>query len=306
MGRGTKSAPPPLVRRIFQPATLMLLACAAGSAVLTPWFLRQLPDLSARAEYRLSFQQIQLSPPPSGPVPADLLRQVQRQRDFPEEISILDRSLARRVALACRAHPWIESVREVRMTYPPRIVVHVAYRRPVALVALKAGYYPVDAEGVLLPPSDFSAADARRYPVIQNVRSVPAGPAGVSWGDPVVLAAARIADALRNDWSELKLTAIVAPKPTKAPVDPADLIFALQAEGGSRIIWGRAPGSRHPGELTAVQKIGRLHKYLKEFGGFDQPRGPYEIDIRHWQEITRRPLDPRQIDAAMEERIPVR
>ena len=28
--------------------------------------------------------------------------------------------------------------------------------------------------------------------------------------------------------------------------------------------------------------------------------------LRHWQEITRRPLNPRQIDAAMEERIPVR
>ena len=73
-----------------------------------------------------------------------------------------------------------------------------------------------------------------------------------------------------------------------------------------KVVWGRAPGSGHPGELTAVQKIGRLRKYLDEFGGYAQPRGPYEIDIRHWQEITRRPLNPRQIGAAYEERIRLR
>jgi hypothetical protein len=262
--------------------------------------------LKTRPEYQVAFQEIQLSPPPSGAVPTDLVRQIQRQQDFPEWVSTLDQGLTKRLAAAFREHPWIESVREVRLAYPPQVVIQVEYRRPVALVALKAGLYPIDPEGVLLPPADFSPQDAERFPVVQNVRSVPAGPAGLSWGDPVVLASARLADAMRNDWPDLQLTAIVAPKPTKAQVDPADLIFSLTAKGGSRIVWGRAPGSGHPGELTAVQKIGRLHKYLKEFGGFDQPRGPYEIDIRHWQEITRRPLDPRQIDAALEERIPVR
>lgn len=315
MGRSSKtpttnSAAPvkrtPLVNRIFQPGTLMLLACAAGSAVLTPWFLRQLPDLKSRPEYQVAFQEIQLSPRPSGTVPNDLVRQIQRQRDFPEWVSTLDPGLAQRLAAAFREQPWIESVREVRLTYPPQIVVQVDYRRPVALVALKSGLYPVDPEGVVLPPADFSPKDAERFPVVQNVRSVPAGPAGLAWGDPVVLAAARLADAMRNDWPDLQLTAIVAPKPAKADIDPSELIFSLTAKGGSKIVWGRAPGSGHPGELTAVQKIGRLHKYLREFGGFDQPRGPYEIDIRHWQEISRRPLDPRQIDAAMEERIPVR
>jgi len=30
-------------------------------------------------------------------------------------------------------------------------------------------------------------------------------------------------------------------------------------------------------------------KYVTDFGGFDRPHGPYEIDIRHWQEISRKP-----------------
>jgi len=274
--------------------------------VMTPWFLRQLPDLQSRPEYRMPFTAIELSPEPSGAIPVDLVAQVQRQRDFSETGSILDRTLAKRLAAEFRQHAWIESVREVRMTYPPRIVVEVTYRRPVALVSSKTGFYPIDPEGVLLPPADFSPRDVERYPVVRNVRSVPAGPAGIAWGDPVVFASARLADTLFRDWPELQLEAIIAPKPMQADVNPADLTFDLAAKGGSKIVWGRAPGSGHPGELTAVQKIGRLHKYLGEFGGFGEPRGPYEIDIRHWQEITRRPLNPKQIGAVYEERIPLR
>ncbi len=312
MGRAKKSVPAPaaargpLLYRIFQPGKLMLLACAAGAAVLTPWLLRQLPDLSTRPEYRLPFTAIELSPPPGDVVPADLVAQIQRQRDFSATVSILDRSLAQKLAGAFRQHPWIDSVREVRLTYPPRIVVEVTYRRPVGLVQSKSGLYPIDAEGVLLPPSDFKTEDVTRYPQIRNVRSVPGGAAGTAWGDPVVFAAARLADVLERDWAGLQLEAIVAPKPAQAGVNPADLMFELTAQGGSKIVWGRAPGSGHPGELTATQKIARLRKYLEEFGGFAQPRGPYEIDIRHWQEITRRPLNPKQIGAVYEERIHLR
>jgi hypothetical protein len=306
MERDSPSGSTPLLYRVFQPGMLMLLACAAGSAVLTPWFLRQLPDLKSRPEYRLPFSKIELLPPPSGKIPSDLRDQVQRQHDFPDDVSILDPTLAKRLAEAFGKHPWIEEVREVRLNHPPRIVIGVVYRRPAALVSAKTGFYPIDPDGVLLPPADFTPKDAETYPVVKNIRSVPAGPAGTLWGDPVVFAAARLADALLHDWPDLQLTAIIAPKPLQAAVDPADLMFELTTRGGSKIIWGRAPGSGHPGELSAMQKIGRMQKYLREFGGFDQPRGPYEIDIRHWQEITRRPLNPRRIDAAMEERIPVR
>jgi hypothetical protein len=298
--------PPTVVRRIFQPGNLMLLAFAAGIAVLAPWFVRQLPDLNSRPEYRLAFREIQLTPPPSGAVPNDILQQVQRQRDFADEVSILDPQLAKRIGQAVHQHPWIAAVREVRLSFPPQVIVEVEYRQPAALVSLQAGLYPIDVDGVLLPPADFTSADQQRYPLIRNVRSVPSGPAGVSWGDPTVLAAARLADVLRRDWSELQLTAIIAPRPATAEIDPAELRFELTAQGGSKIVWGRAPGSGHPGELTAEQKIGRLRKYLAEFGRYDQPRGPYEIDIRHWQEISRRPLDPRKIDAAFEERMPAR
>jgi hypothetical protein len=72
------------------------------------------------------------------------------------------------------------------------------------------------------------------------------------------------------------------------------VLLELESTGGSRIQWGRMPGSTYPGELEATQKVGRLDQYLREFGSYHLPQGPYAIDIRHWQEITRKPLaDPR-------------
>ena len=69
-----------------------------------------------------------------------------------------------------------------------------------------------------------------------------------------------------------------------------EAIYELRTVGGSHIIWGRAPDSDHPGELTYQQKIGRLEDYATRNGGFSDEHGPYEIDIRHWHEISRQPL----------------
>jgi hypothetical protein len=183
-----------------------------------------------------------------------------------------------------------KSIRPSRLAGPARLEVELSYRQPVAMVEVKLGMYPVDALGTLLPPADFSVADTKRYPVIRNVSSTPQGPAGTHWGDECVVAAARLAAILGPHWKRFDLEAIRAPRREQAKVEPDDLVFELATQGGSTILWGRAPGTDHPGELSPEQKIGRLEKYLADFGSFDQPHGPYEIDIRHWQEISRRPL----------------
>jgi hypothetical protein len=108
-----------------------------------------------------------------------------------------------------------------------------------------------------------------------------------------LIGAGRVAELLAPSWSQLQLEAIELPR-VAAGIDPADMQLQLYSKSGSTIIWGRAPGSDHPGELTPSQKVARLEKYLGEFGGFDRPNGPYEIDIRHWQEITRRSLNKTQ------------
>ncbi|MFN9718654.1 MAG: hypothetical protein ACK58L_08180, partial [Planctomycetota bacterium] len=63
--------------------------------------------------------------------------------------------------------------------------------------------------------------------------------------------------------------------------------YELNTIGGSQILWGRGPGSRHPGELSVAQKVDRLDRFYRDYGSFDDDHGPYVIDIRPWQGIER-------------------
>lgn len=281
---------PPLRERLFRPRLLMAAAVVAMIPVLGPWLLKQIPDLAQRPEYRLPMQDLVLIPPVIEPIPSEFLEQVRRRADLPAELPLLDPELSEKLAQGFAKHPWVERVEEVRNQANGTVTVKLQYRRVVALVEVPDGLYPVDPAGVLLPPQDFGPDDAKSYLVVRGVTSIPYGAAGKPWGDPAVAAAAALADFLGPRWKDLQLTAIVVPRITSASTQPQDVLLELETTGGSRVQWGRLPGSTYPGELDAGQKVGRLDKYLREFGSFLQPQGPYAIDIRHWQEITRRPL----------------
>src|SRR5690606_13887336 len=104
----------------------------------------------------------------------------------------------RDLAAAWSRNPWIRDVKSVRVTGEPAVRLEVDYRVPAAFVFVESlqGLYPVDRDGVLLPPTDFGLSDTSRLPHVKNVSTVPVGPAGTFWGDPVVLAAARLAEVL--------------------------------------------------------------------------------------------------------------
>ena len=310
----TKAAPPPpppapdpppppekpglptrIRRLLFRPRVLLLFAAIVSSTFVVPLLIQSLPSLRERDEFRVQSDAISMTPPPRW-VPADFVERVLETSSVGAELSLLDNSLLKNLYEAFRRDPWVAQVVRVRKVPPNRVDVELVYRRPVAMVEVAEGLYPIDPNGTLLPPGDFSAADANEFPLIRNVTSKPQGPAGTNWGDVAILGAARLAEALLqapprkpSHWERLGLVAIRVPDATGS-TGIEDLCFELLAPGGSRIIWGRAPGSTHPGELTVEQKIGRLEKYVADFGGFDRPHGPYEIDIRHWQEISRRPL----------------
>jgi hypothetical protein len=276
-------------RTLFQPGTLVLMAMFVTAAWFAPRLVQTVPDLHLKPEYQLATTKIRITQAPHW-VPSDLVAQVVKKADLPEELSLLNDGVVEDIAHAFGEHPWVAEVISVRKSLPAAIDVQLSYRRPVAMVQVKQGMYPVDAEGILLPPKDFSVADAKEYPVILDVRSTPQGPAGKSWGDITVTGAARLADMLAPHWKKFELTGIVVPKVTKARSTIDDGVYVLNTAVGSRITWGRAPGSQHPGELSVEQKIGRLEKYVKDYGGFEKPHGPYEIDIRNWKSISRRSL----------------
>jgi hypothetical protein len=120
----------------------------------------------------------------------------------------------------------------------------------------------------------------------------------------VVAGAARLAEHLmrphdreRTHWEFFRFATVEAPDREQAEETLDDLTFVLTTAEGSHVVWGRAPGTGHPGELSAEQKIGRLKQYLADYGGFTHPNGALEIDIRHWQEITQRLIIPRPAQA---------
>ena len=278
------------IQWFFQPAMLFRASLVAGVCALWPYVAQKLPSLEGRPEYQISFTQIQVSPLPKHPVPQNLVEQVAEQSGVPSKVSLLSESLTSDIAAAFRRHPWVAKVVRVQKSFPAAVTVELEYRQPVLMAQVPGGRIPVDINGVLLPTADFSASDTNRFPVVQYTGAKPKIRPGAIWNEPNIVAAARLANLLGEKWKPLKLEAIVIPQLAEPSTDPKDILLELTGIGGSRIVWGRAPGSDHPGELEPTQKIRRLEKYLADYGDYAQPHGPYEIDIRHWQEITRRPL----------------
>ena len=222
----------------------------------------------------------------------DLVERVFQRAEFGDTLSLQDPRLSEKVALAFHTYPWIERLVKVTKSYPARVSVEVVYREPVAMVKLvSGGFLPVDRHGVLLPTSDFNRADIDRYPHVTNVTSIPIR-RGEPWGDPAVAGAAELAGVLTMSdgeqaswWKALGLKAIIAPSGVNT--DASELQYRLETSGGSQIVWGRAPSTDYPAELTVAQKLERMAEYHRSYNGFDDAPAPFLIDVRGWQGTTR-------------------
>ena len=276
-------------RQFYRPMTLATAALVVMGGLFLPHLSNLLPDLSQRDEYVLAATEIEITQPPHW-VPHNFVAQVVENANLPAKLSLLETNLVGEIAEAFQLNPWVEEVVSVSKSFPAKVLVVLSYRRPVAMVEVRQGQYPIDSHGVLLPPQDFSVADTRSYPIITGVVSTPQGPAGTDWGDKVVAGAAELAAELSPHWKKFGLVAIVTPRTVEGHEKIDEGVYVLLAKGGSRIVWGHAPGTDHPGELSTKQKIGRLDEYVTKFGGFNRPQGPYQIDIRHWRDISRTPL----------------
>lgn len=288
-----------VVRAAFRPKPLMTAALLVCAVIFWPMLQANLPDLTRNPEYRVTVADIEVNEPPHW-VPHEFVEDAVERVGFPQEMSLLDDDLTLEIAKLFARHPWVAEVKEVRKaSFPARLLVTLDYRRPVAMIEKRTGLYPVDASGVLLPKEDFSLSATADYPAITGVRSTPPSLQGEVWDDPLVQGAARIAAALQTDWQTLDLRSIRVPPRTTEEIKLQDAQFSLLTSSGSTILWGRAPGVKHEKELTVAQKIDRMKTYLADYGSFDAPAGPYEIDIRQWQQISRK-----QIPASRDAQLP--
>lgn len=83
-------------------------------------------------------------------------------------------------------------------------------------------------------------------------------------------------------------------RPLPAP-SPDQCTFELYTRGGTRVLWGRAPGMSPAGEVPASEKVARLRHYAEEHNSLDGMHGPQEIDVRAPQGLQ---VAPRAVGSA--------
>lgn len=231
-------------------------------------------------EHVVGPQQVEILTPLPEWIHTDVRSEAFRHASLEGPLSIMDDRLTERIASAFSLNPWVAEVLQVRKFPPARVEVELVYRRPVCMVEAFDDLLPVDAHGVLLPygSDDFSSIEKSRYPRLVGITTAPVGTVGECWSDVRVVGGAEIAAALGEVWGELKLQQIVpsAPLATGVAEEPT---YTLITRGGTRISWGRSPGTDVPGELPAAEKIARLRRYIQQYGTLEGADGPQELNL---------------------------
>ena len=191
-------------------------------------------------------------------------------------LSVADRDCLEKLVTAIDKHPWVRRVGRAEKRFPGVVVVQLEWRRPVAMVRVPGGLLPVDETGVLLPTRDFTPLEASRYPRIEGVESVPRGPAGTPWADPLVKQGASLAARLLPVWAKYQFRSIMPLQESSGARDPQ---FQILTREGSVILWGDA-GNGGTNDARTVKKLQWLEEYYREHGSFAGLDGPLVIDLR--------------------------
>jgi len=270
---------------------LVLSGVLCGGGTLA--WVKLKPQILGSPEYRVGPEQIEITPLPPW-IHTDIRAEVFRSPTLDGPLLLMDDDLIERLAKAFAQHPWVAKVESVAKQFPALVKVSLVYRQPVCMVEVPGGLLPVNEEGVLLPSTnaDFSPLEASRYPRLVRIERTPAVSTGGRWGDPRVVGAAEIAAALGPAWERMRLDRIepLAVDPAAGAAGAAagdssrrarEPIFAVFTRGGSRIVWGYAPGANMLGEAPAAEKVARLLQYLADHDTLDGPQGKrQELDVR--------------------------
>lgn len=221
-------------------------------------------DLGNSGQYQIAFHDIQCEPP-AALSREDFLAEVQYLSNTPTQLNPLDASLAKSLFEAFVLHPWVDEVQRIEVLPDRQVRVQLRHRVPVLAVKVGKDIRAVDRKGVRLPTS----ASVEGLILFVGEAKTPKGPEGTLWGDDRLTAAAAVVDFLGEDQTRLRLKHV--------QVGPPGLI--LLTSGGSRIIWGQAPGAETSIEAKAEEKRRRLLQYCDEHGDLDHPE-PRDHDVR--------------------------
>lgn len=258
--------------------SFVVVALLLGGGVWTIWQnVRE--TVVSRADYQIGLADIELTPLPAW-IRSDLKAEALRNASLDPPLPLLDEQLPARLERAFAMHPWIEKVQAVRIGYPAKVQIDVAYRRPVVMVEVASGLMPLDATGILLPTVDFTPLDTRKYPRLAGIDGAPLAPAGAVWNDPIVLGGAVLANELRELWKAGDLYCL------RWVRDPAgthdwERHFVLETRPGTRIVWGDPPGRTQSDEPTLAEKRKALAGWITAPGGLESALKGFTVDLRN-------------------------
>jgi hypothetical protein len=285
-----------LTLRLVKGASVAVLTAAVGCAAV--WGLQLLhTDLSATPEYQVLTDSMRVEPLPwmTAAVVAELdLRAL--DPTFPDTFSLLDKSVAPRIAAAYESSPWIESVERIVKHDPrvdsgtPPLEVFLKFRRPAAFIEVRDGFLLVDSQGVRLPGAygapHVGAVDLM---IVRGV-TVPPPEVGRKWDDPALAAGVRVAEAVNARQKTFKL-AYIDVSNVGGRVNPRASEVSLVTEQNTQIKWGMAPTHQAAllQEKTPEEKVAYLEHVYQQLHG--QVDGVLEyIDIPNTV-ILRRPTE---------------
>jgi hypothetical protein len=261
----------------------LLLVVLVGVAGHVAW-RRFAPTIAGHPQYQITAERIRITPPPPW-IRSDVKAEVVHDAGLAGTLSLLEdgERLQQRIRDAFGFHPWVAAVKRIRVDLPASLEVELEYRRPAAVVEAATddglAYLPIDVEGVRLPDADFSDVERRLLPRISGVTGRPV--VGAPWHDPRVLDGARLVAGLADVWSKLRLVEIVPSPHPQIRGDARFFTFEITTSGGTRIVWGAAPGrEQDAGESTFDVKRRRLLDYAAEQGQLDSIDGPAVVDVR--------------------------
>jgi len=216
-------------------------------------------------ENRLRLSMLHVTPQPPW-VTVDLTQKILADAGFDlETAKLTDTDLLTRLAAAFEQNPWVKSVR--LRTGVRSVHIDAKYRKPVVSIPWKDWACYLSADGVVLPPDPETDRQAfKRCLVLEGYSDVPAPRVGQRFSDPVLLAAASLAENLGESVETMNLLSVTA---------SADGM-TLTTLGGSKIKWGRyAVGD----QSEFIRKLRSLETACDERTKLDAPAGPLFYDL---------------------------
>lgn len=229
-----------------------------------------------RTLYSLKQENISITPQPPW-IRASILGEVYRNGSL-SQVSLLDPQATATIAHAFSAHTWVQRASRVRKMGDGKVQVDLVYREPAAMVYFNAqstgrrsadnnshlppdGFFPVDSDGIILPPEDFVDKQVLDFFRIYATGATPAGDVGMPFGDSRVSEALELCKLLRLKREAWQVERVhVTPDDQVGQRSP--WILNLVTGDNREIIWGHAPGKESTGEPSVQDKVTRLESWL--------------------------------------------